>query len=383
MKKRILHIVGDSKYGGGSVIIIRLALAAMEAGFEVDVLATDPVFQNALKASGIGVVSLDCIWRDIRPFRDVLGLLRLRRYLVAHHYDIVHTHTSKAGFVGRAAAWRAKAPAIVHTVHGFAFHEESSWAALRAYAFLERRAAHWCHRLVTVSLFHRQWALDLGIGDPERVVAISNGISAARLAQSRSSEAVRKELGIAPGAVVVMVPGRLAPQKGLEYLVEAFALLIRRGQRDVVLVIVGDGVLREPLQQQSRALGIDARVVFAGYREDIGDVVSASDYIVLPSLREGLSIALLEAMAAGKPIVTTSIGSNLEATDNGRVARIVPPKDAVALADSMEYLLQHPDVAGELGRAAQERFEACYTEKRMLDAYLSLYHDLLDERRNT
>jgi len=381
MKKRILHVVGDSKYGGGSVIIIRLALAAMEAGFDVDVLATDPVFQDALKANGIGVVPLHCIWRDIRPFRDIAGLWRLRRYLVAHPYDIVHTHTSKAGFVGRAAAWMAKVPAIVHTVHGFAFHEESSQVALRAYSFLERRAAHWCHRLVTVSRFHRQWALELGIGYPGQIVAIPNGIPAMRVAPSRSSEAVRTELGIAPGTVAVMVPGRLAPQKGLEYLVEAFELLARRGQRDVVLVIVGDGILREPLQQKCRELGIEDRVVFTGYREDIGDVVSASDYIVLPSLREGLSIALLEAMAAGKPIVTTSIGSNLEATDNGRVARIVPPKDVVALADSIEYLLQHPDVAGDMGKAARERFEACYTEKRMLDDYLSLYHELLDERR--
>lgn len=382
MKKRILHVVGDSKYGGGSVIIIRLALAAMEDGFDVDVLATDPVFQDALKAQGIGVVALDCIWRDIRPLRDVFGLWRLRRYLSSHPYDIVHTHTSKAGFVGRAAAWMAKVPAVVHTVHGFAFHEESSRAALRVYSFLERRAANWCHRLVTVSHYHRRWALELGIGDSARIVAIPNGIPATRVAQSRSSEAVRAELGITPGAKVVMAPGRLAPQKGLEYLLEAFDLLSSRGQRDVVLVVVGDGVLREPLKQTCRELGIDDRVIFTGYREDIGDVVSASDYIVLPSLREGLSIALLEAMAAGKPIVTTSIGSNQEATDNGRVARIVPPKDVVALADSIEYLLQHPDVARGLGQGAKERFEACYTERRMLDAYLSLYHELSDEGRS-
>lgn len=382
MKKRILHVVGDSKYGGGSVIIIRLAMAALEDGFDVDVLATDPVFQDALKAHGIGVVGLDCIWRDIRPLRDIFGLWRLRRYLSSHPYDIVHTHTSKAGFVGRAAAWMAKVPAVIHTVHGFAFHEESSRVALRVYSFLERRAAHWCHRLVTVSHFHRQWALDLGIGDSARIVAIPNGIPMTRVAQSRSSEAVRAELGITPGVKVIMAPGRLAPQKGLEYLLEAFDLLVRRGNRDVVLVIVGDGVLREPLQQRCRELGIDVQVIFTGYRDDIGDVVSASDYIALPSLREGLSIALLEAMAAGKPIVTTSIGSNLEATDDGRVARIIPPKDAVALADAIELLLQHPDVARGLGQAAKERFDACYTERRMLDAYLSLYHELSDEGRS-
>ena len=174
---RLLHIVGESRFGGAARIILRLGQIAQAEGWQVDILTTDPVFQQAVKQHGLGLVNLDVIRREIRPVWDLRGLVRLTRFLRSEPYQIVHTHTSKAGFVGRLAARLAGVPVIVHTAHGFAFHEASPVSVRRFYSALERLASRWCDRIVTVSEFHRTWAIELGMCSPRRIMAIPNGIA--------------------------------------------------------------------------------------------------------------------------------------------------------------------------------------------------------------
>jgi glycosyltransferase involved in cell wall biosynthesis len=174
---RLLHVVGESRFGGAGKIILRLGKVAQAEGWQVDVLATDPVFQQVIRQHGLGLVDLDVIRREIRPVWDLGGLIRLHKFLKREPYRIVHTHTSKAGFVGRLAARLAGVPLIVHTAHGFAFHENSPALIRLFYSSMERIASQWCDRIVAVSEFHRTWAIELGMCSPRQIIAIPNGIA--------------------------------------------------------------------------------------------------------------------------------------------------------------------------------------------------------------
>ena len=156
---KMLHVVGDSRFGGVAWIILGLGRVLQAEGWRVDVLTVDPIFQAEVLRQGLGLVDLDVIRREIRPLWDLGGLVRLRNFLRRANYRIVHTHTSKGGFVGRLAARLAGVPVIVHTAHGFAFHETSPRSTRLFYSALERLASRWCDRIVCVSEFHHRWAL--------------------------------------------------------------------------------------------------------------------------------------------------------------------------------------------------------------------------------
>lgn len=142
-----------------------MAQEAKEIGWDVDVLTTDPIFKESLINQGLRVINLEVIWRKINPLKDLLGLNRLYSFLKKSNYTIIHTHTSKAGFVGRLAAYLAGIPIIIHTAHGFAFHEQSSSLEICFYSSLEKLASNWCDKIVCVSDFHKKWALRLGIAN--------------------------------------------------------------------------------------------------------------------------------------------------------------------------------------------------------------------------
>ena len=373
---KLLHITGGSRYGGAARIILRLGQIAQAEGWQVDILTTDPVFQQAVKRHGLGLVNLDVIRREIRPLWDLGGLVRLGAFLRKEPYRIVHTHTSKAGFVGRLAARLAGVPVIVHTAHGFAFHEASPASIRLFYSILERIATRWCDRIVSVSEFHRRWAIELGMCNPGQIIAIPNGIAEFSPKRARAVAELRCQLGVSKGDLLILSMARLAADKGLEYLIEAAAMLPRSRQQ-IQVAIAGDGPARDRLEKLAIKLDVTDRVAFLGFREDVGDLLAACDLVVLPSLREGLSIALLEAMVAGKPIVATSIGSQREVASHAEMACLAPPADSLALSEAMLRLARDPALMARLGTNARAVYESCYTEDRMLDSYKRLYLDLL------
>src|SRR5215472_3641241 len=245
---RVLHIVGESRFGGAAKIILGLGHVARKEGWEADILTTDPVFQQAVAQHGLGLVNLDVIRREIRPFWDLGGLVRLQGFLRREPYDIVHTHTSKGGFVGRLAARLAGVPTIVHTVHGFAFHESSPLWICGLYSRLERIASRWCDRIVSVSEFHRDWAIGLEMCSPAHIVAIPNGIAEPRRNPDLTVADVRSRLGLAQDDLMILNVSRLAKDKGLEYLIEA-ARMLPNTRRRIRVAIAGDGPARQDLER--------------------------------------------------------------------------------------------------------------------------------------
>lgn len=373
---RLLHIVGESRFGGIAKVILGLGRIAQDEGWKVDVLTTDPVVQKTVIQHGLGLVNLDVIRREIRPLWDLGGLFRLVKFLRREAYHIIHTHTSKGGFVGRLAGRAAGVPVIVHTAHGFAFHEGSPSGTRLFYSSLERIASRWCDRIVSVSEFHREWAIQLGICGPQKIVAIPNGVAEAARNQQVDPTDLRRQLGARPGDVLILSIARLAPDKGLEYLVQAAATLPDTDQ-STRIVIAGDGPAREHLKRLASALHVTDRVTFAGFREDVGDLLAACDVVILPSLREGLSISLLESMAAGKPIIATNIGSQKEVASHAPMALLVPTADALELGKAILRMTRDPALRAHLGANARAVYESFYTENRMLQAYWQLYVDLL------
>ena len=382
-RMRMIHVTGDSKWGGGAGIIFALAETAMQMGWEVDFLTTDPVCQQEGRAHGLRIVDLDAIRREISPLRDLRGLVSLYRFFKESKYGLVHTHTSKAGFLGRIAARLAAVPAIVHTAHAFSFHEESSFAERNAYVLLEKIAARFCDRIVTVSEYHRDWGVRLGIAPQSRMIAIPNGLRKERVEATVPPTAIRAEWGLAADDVAVLVAGRLAAGKGLEYLIEAVSRLRHREMRSFRVLLAGEGPLRAALERRVEELRLGDRITFLGFRTEIGSLLNASDIVVMPSLHEGCSISLLESMAAGKPIIASAIGSNLEVTSNGEGALLVPPKDASALATAIQRFIENPAQAMEKARAARAIYESRYTIERMTNAYRHLYEGLTSGARST
>jgi glycosyltransferase involved in cell wall biosynthesis len=378
--KKVLHVVGDSRYGGGSVLIIRMATAAKRVGWRVSVLASDELFAAELRQNGIDVITEPIVRRALNPLRDAIDTLRLVGVLRREGFDIVHTHTSKGGFIGRLAAKLARTPSTLHTVHGFAFHDFSGAAARLAFINAERLAAAWCDTIVTVSKHHRDVAIESRICPASKLLAIPNGI-AAPSPQQHPRDPARSELGVAEHHRLVVSIGRLAAQKGLTYLIHAAALLRHRFP-SLRFVVAGDGPDRAELAALRDRLGLQEIVHLIGFRREVWSLLAAADIVALPSLWEGLSISLLEAMAANKPIVATNIPSNVEVTEGGRCAVLVAPQSAPSLAAGIERLHESPEYASSLARDARFRFESFYTEERMLESYLKVYDDLVTVKKS-
>lgn len=318
--------------------------------------------------------------REISPAYDLKAIQRLRRLMTRPDgrpaYDIVHTHSSKAGVVGRLAAWQAGVPVIVHTVHGWSFHDQMSPGKRRLYVALEKLGARCSHALIVVSPRDIEKGLAQGIGRPEDYVVIRSGIELERFGRPMVPPAeMRAQLGLPAAAPIVGSVTRLSPQKAPLDLVEAFACIARQ-RPDAWFVIVGDGALRPFVEQRLRELGLAGRTVLTGLRRDVPELMATFDLFVLTSLWEGLPRVLPQAMATGLPIVCTAADGSAEAVVEGENGFLVPRSHPEALAGRALLLLSDPDLRRRLGENGRQR-ATLFDARQMTTDIDALYQRLL------
>lgn len=377
----ILHVITRLDRGGSSDCTLLQAIGAARRGHRVTLasgpsLQPGPLLAEARTQAGLELVEIGTLVREPSPLRDLRALAAIAGLLRSRPFDVVHTHTSKAGAIGRLAAFLLAGPPVVHQPHGHLFYGYHGRIGTALVILAERLLARLASRQVALSWRGAEEHLCRGIGRPGDFTVVRSGIDLRpyRRARARRAEC-RRRWDLAPGDFVIGTLCRLEPVKGAEELLGAF-LLAAVAQPRLRLVIGGDGPLRERLQGLARAAGKAERVVIDGSWVRPEDLLPALDLFVLASRNEGMGRALVEAMAAGLPVAATSVGGVPEVLEEGRAGILVPPGDAEALAAAISRLAGDERLAAHLGRRARAR-AVVFGAGRMNHALLRLYRKVL------
>ncbi|HEX8949988.1 MAG TPA: glycosyltransferase family 4 protein [Dissulfurispiraceae bacterium] len=364
--------------GGSAEAFLNLALEFKRMGHDV-AIATGPSLNpqadigDFSKTHGIPVHSLPSLRRDVNPFRDIPAFLETLRVIRTVRPDVLHTHTSKAGFIGRIAGRVAGAGAVVHTPHGHIFYGYYGRLLTGIFILLERIGARFSDRIVTLTDLEKREYIEKGIADDGRITTIPCGIFVKDF--SPMGGALREELGIAPGIPLVGWVGRLDPVKGCGHFLGT-CRLIKEELPDARYLVVGDGPLRREMEELSRSLGLSREVIFLGFREDIPSIMSSIDLLVHTPLNEGLGKVLLEAMASAKPIVAAKVGGIPEIVTHGLNGLLVPPGDCASGARESVKILKDRALAEKLGNEGRKRV-AAFDNSWMVEKTVELYRGLL------
>ena len=373
MKKlTVIHLVEDMKTGGAERVIADIAEGLDSEKYDVRVwcIARGGNTADELAEKGIEVKIL-----GISSYHNPLKILRLKRLLTEAGPDIVHTHGYFASVIGRLSAKKAGIPIIFAHVHS------TYWDYKKKHILMERKLSRFTHKIICCSRAVENFVKDIEkVGDGKTLV-IYNGVDEERFYPMEDAPSIRTELGIDEKALVVGTVSSLTPHKGHEYLIQA-ASLVKEELPSAKFLIVGDGPLRTELEDQVKNFSAHPFIMFTGTRKDVPKILSVMEVFVLPSSsREGLGIAIIEAMAAEKPVVATDIGGIPEAVKKGETGFLVSPGDPGALAKAIIELLQNPEKAKEMGKKGRARFKEKFTRKKMLSETDALYQSFASQRK--
>jgi glycosyltransferase involved in cell wall biosynthesis/folate-dependent phosphoribosylglycinamide formyltransferase PurN len=379
--RRILHFITRMTRGGAQENTLATVRGLRDKGHEVTLL-TGPawgkegeILTRAIEDK-IDLLILPKLFREINVLEDLWILVKLFGILIANRYEVIHTHTSKAGFIGRLAGYLCRVPVIIHTPHGHVFHSYFSRWTERFFIRLERWMARWTKRLIALTDACRREHLDLRIGKPGQWVVIPSGVDrdAFRDPGEERRRQIRSEWGIPEGKKIAGFVGRLSGIKGSKYLVAAVPEILG-AEPSVHFLFVGGGEERPFLEERIAELGAASHVTFTGEQDEPAALMSVMDVLVVPSLNEGMGRVIVEAGFLKKPVVGTRVGGipDLLKEDAGILTE---PKDPKAIAEAVIQILRDPVRAAQMGERLYARVNPEFTENCMIEKIDQLYKNL-------
>lgn len=374
---KVIHVIGGGEFGGAEQHILEL-LARFPAG-EIDpkvIAFYDARFAQTLRERGVKVH----VVKGIRRF-DLRLLTALKRLFLAERPHIIHTHGVKANFFGRLAARWSGFPRLVTTVHSVLRYDYPHPVAYTLASWMDRSTRRFSLRFIAISGAVRDYLLREGV-PPERIRLVHHGIDASRFYRPEAREEVRTQWGLGGEHFAVGMVGRLVKVKGAEVFVDAAAALARRHD-DARFVLVGDGPERAAIEEHIRRLGLEDRFVLAGFRQDIPECLAALDCFVSASFFEGLGLSVLEAMAAGVPVVATAVGGVLDFLSDGENGLLVPAGDPERLAGALAAMIEDPALRCRLVARARADVVEKFSFDRMAAETAAVYRELLSSSGNS
>jgi glycosyltransferase involved in cell wall biosynthesis len=385
-KYKILRIIARLNIGGPALHVIILNSELNPAAY-VSQLVTgreSPAEGNMNDFAAqrdVHPIIIDALGREIFIRDDLKALVNLIRLIRREQPDIVHTHTAKAGFVGRLAAKLTGVPVLVHTFHGHVFHSYFGYLRTKFFLWLERLLAKFTDVIITVGEQQRKEIIGYKIAEPDKVISVPLGLDLKPFVNSSShSDLLQRELSLEPDILLVGIVARLVPIKNHLCFLRA-ARVVADKMDNVRFLIIGDGELREHLEQKTRELELESKIIFMGFQHNLTKIYSGLDVVTLSSFNEGLPVALIEAMAAGKPVVSTDVGGVRDLILDGDNGLLVPSNDHRALALAILYLLGKPGRRTIMGQAGRRKAYPLFDKNRLLEDIDRLYRNLLTREK--
>ncbi|MFA6358384.1 MAG: glycosyltransferase family 4 protein [Candidatus Omnitrophota bacterium] len=379
-KINLLYIVTKLELGGAQKQLLSLIEGLDKKKYNIFLFTAKDglLIDAALSICNLNVHRSTFLERSINPIKDLLALIEISGFIKKNKIQIVHTHSSKAGILGRFAARLAKTPVIIHTVHGWSFHDYQPALASYFYLILEKISACFTSKIIVVSNFDRIKGLKNSIGQEKSYTLIRYGIDASRFKSREKLGNFKKSLGIKDSDLAVGMIACFKPQKSpLDFIKLAKAIKVNFS--NVKFILVGDGQLRVKICALIKEFDLENQVILTGWRNDVPQILSSLDVFVLTSRWEGLPIVILEAMAVGVPFVATDTGGIKEIAENLKSGYLVMCADLLSMQAKLEELLSNPQRRREFVTASEAIINSGeFDLSKMVMDTERLYSDLLN-----